>query len=581
MSSFVVSARKYRPTRFSDMVGQEHIVRTLQNAIRQDKLAHAFLFCGPRGVGKTSAARILARTINCLDRTPEGEACGKCATCKAFAEQQTFNIIELDAASYNSVEHIRNLTDQVRFQPQQGAYKVFIIDEVHMLSSSAFNAFLKTLEEPPPYALFILATTEKHKIIPTILSRCQIFDFRRIPAAQTVSHLEHICQEEGIQAEDEALHIIAQKGEGSLRDSLSIFDRLVSFTQGQLTYDNTIENLNVLDYDYYFKMVEAFMVEAYSEAFILFDEILRKGFEPETFVLGLGEHLRQLLVCKQQKTVPLLEASDQLKSRYANQANQAPLRFLLSALQIINETDIAFPRARNKRLHVELALLKMNYAHRQEVVELSAEKKNPDVNGTVKKEVFDLPGEVLEQAPPRKPAPAKTSDKNTPTQQTKVTPVRAEDTDNLDTPLLMSLEHIEQQIRLQEDEKEVHLALNQENIEKLWQAYAGEVESPSLKSVLLNVGLELHREVIKCGVGTQFARTVLQQENDLVQYIRDRVGLPSLQMEIYIDPDRAPEDQDQKRKILTNKEKFDLMVETNPLIKTLQEKFTLRIDHNG
>ncbi|HPQ98571.1 MAG: DNA polymerase III subunit gamma/tau [Lewinellaceae bacterium] len=577
MSSFVVSARKYRPTRFSDMVGQEHIVRTLQNAIRQDKLAHAFLFCGPRGVGKTSAARILARTINCMDRTPEGEACGTCATCKAFAEQQTFNIIELDAASYNSVEHIRNLTEQVRFQPQQGAYKVFIIDEVHMLSPSAFNAFLKTLEEPPPYALFILATTEKHKIIPTILSRCQIFDFRRIPTAQTVSHLEHICTEEGIQAEDEALHIIAQKGEGSLRDSLSIFDRLVSFTQGKLTYDNTIENLNVLDYDYYFKMVEAFMVEAYSEAFVLFDEILRKGFEPETFVLGLGEHLRQLLVCKQQKTVPLLEASDLLKSRYASQANQAPLRFLLSALQIINETDIAFPRARNKRLHVELALLKMNYAHRQEIVELSAEKKNPDLNGTIKKEVFDLPGEVIDQSPIKKASPVLTTEKS----KTPLPANREEEAESLDTPLLISLEHIEQQIRLQEDEKETHLTLTQANVEKLWQTYAEEVESPSLKSVLMNVGLELDREVIKCGVGTQFARTVLQQENDLVQYIRDRVGLPSLQMEIFIDPDRAPEDQDQKRKILTNKEKFDLMVETNPNIKTLQEKFTLRIDHNG
>ncbi|MCB0655712.1 MAG: DNA polymerase III subunit gamma/tau [Saprospiraceae bacterium] len=579
MSSFVVSARKYRPTRFSDMVGQEHIVRTLQNAIRQDKLAHAFLFCGPRGVGKTSCARILARTINCLNRTADGEACGTCATCKSFSEQQSFNIIELDAASYNSVEHIRNLTDQVRFQPQQGAYKVFIIDEVHMLSPSAFNAFLKTLEEPPPYALFILATTEKHKIIPTILSRCQIFDFRRIPTAQTVAHLEHICAEEGIQAEDESLHIIAQKGEGSLRDSLSIFDRLVSFTQGMLTYENTIENLNVLDYDYYFRMVEAFLVEDYSQAFTIFDEILRKGFEPETFVLGLGEHLRQLLVCKQQQTVPLLEASEQLKVRYAEQATTVPLRFLLSGLQIINDTDIAFPRARNKRLHVELALLKMNYAHRQEikVPATTTEKKSPDVTGTGKKEVFDLPREPAKAQPkPEKPSkePAKTK-------ELKTRDLKAEPESSLDTPLLMSLEHIEQQIREQEDERESHLELSQENVIKLWEEYTSQVESPSLKSVLMNVGIELKKELIHCGVGTQFARTVLQQENDLVQYIRDRVGIPSLQMEIYIDPDRAPEDMDQKRKMLTNKEKFDLMVDTNPAIKDLQERFSLRIDHHG
>ena len=316
MSQFVVSARKYRPQRFDEVVGQEHVSKTLKNALQNDKLAHAFLFCGPRGVGKTTCARILAKVLNCENRTTDFEACNKCGSCTAFNGNSSFNINELDAASNNSVEHIRGLIEQVRFQPQQGQYKIFIIDEVHMLSQQAFNAFLKTLEEPPPYAIFILATTEKHKIIPTILSRCQIFDFKRIQIPRMVEHLQHICQEEGIDADKDALHIIGQKADGALRDALSIFDRMTSVAGKKIDYDSVIENLNVLDYDYYFRVVDGMLTEDTANVLLIFDEIFKKGFDPDIFINGLAEHLRNLLVCKDAKTLELLETSESLKKRY-------------------------------------------------------------------------------------------------------------------------------------------------------------------------------------------------------------------------------------------------------------------------
>ncbi|MFT4972049.1 MAG: DNA polymerase-3 subunit gamma/tau, partial [Saprospiraceae bacterium] len=302
MSNFVVSARKYRPAKFEEVVGQEHVGQTLKNALKNDHLAHAFLFCGPRGVGKTTCARILAKMINCQNKSDDFEPCGTCNSCESFEKSSSFNILELDAASNNSVEHIRTLTEQVRFQPQQGQYKIFIIDEVHMLSSQAFNAFLKTLEEPPPHAIFILATTEKHKIIPTILSRCQIFDFKRIQVPNMVSHLQKICKAEGIEAEKDALHIIAQKADGALRDALSIFDRIVSFSGDKITYEDVITNLNILDYDYYFKFTEAMLMQDLSKVMTIFDQILRNGFEGDIFLSGLGEHLRNLLVCKDEVT---------------------------------------------------------------------------------------------------------------------------------------------------------------------------------------------------------------------------------------------------------------------------------------
>ena len=359
MENFVVSARKYRPITFDTVVGQGSITSTLKNAIRNNTLAQAFLFCGPRGVGKTTCARIMAKTINCLNPTENMEACNECESCRAFNNNASFNIYELDAASNNSVEDIRSLVDQVRIPPQIGQYKVYIIDEVHMLSAAAFNAFLKTLEEPPAYAKFILATTEKHKIIPTILSRCQIFDFKRITVDDIARHLAFVAQSEGVTAEPEALNIIAQKADGALRDALSIFDQMVSFSGKNITYKDVIDNLNVLDYDYYFQIVDHIQNGNMSDILLILNDIVSKGFEPQHFVSGMGNHLRSLLVSKDPVTLQLLEVSEQLRQRYLAQSQACPLPFLIKALEINNQCDIDYRSANNKRLHLEIALLKM------------------------------------------------------------------------------------------------------------------------------------------------------------------------------------------------------------------------------
>ncbi|WP_224999527.1 DNA polymerase III subunit gamma/tau [Cesiribacter sp. SM1] len=359
MENFVVSARKYRPSTFKSVVGQSHITTTLKNAIRNNHLAQAFLFCGPRGVGKTTCARILAKTINCQNLQADTEPCNECESCKSFNASSSFNIHELDAASNNSVDDIRNLVEQVRYAPQSGKYKIYIIDEVHMLSNAAFNAFLKTLEEPPSYAIFILATTEKHKIIPTILSRCQIFDFNRIQVEDISNHLQWIAEKETIETEQEALHLIAQKADGALRDALSIFDLIVTFSGSKVTYQQTISNLHILDYDYYFKVTDALLQQNMSEALLLFDEILRQGFDGHNFIVGLSEHFRNLLVCKDEATIRLLQVSQQIQQRYAGQSQQASLSFLLSALNIASGCDGSYKGSKNQRLHVELALLKM------------------------------------------------------------------------------------------------------------------------------------------------------------------------------------------------------------------------------
>ncbi|HLI93158.1 MAG TPA: DNA polymerase III subunit gamma/tau [Puia sp.] len=361
MDKFIVSARKYRPQDFSTVVGQSHVTTTLKNAIKNGQLAHAFLFCGPRGVGKTTCARILAKTINCENVSPEGEACNRCHSCISFNEGTSLNIHELDAASNNSVDDIRSLVEQVRFTPQAGKYKVYIIDEVHMLSASAFNAFLKTLEEPPPYAIFILATTEKHKILPTILSRCQIFDFKRITATDTVDHLEEIVAKEGIRAERPALQLIAQKSEGCMRDALSILDKIISFTNGELTYRNTLEHLNILDADYYFRLLDAMQRQDLPDALLIYDDINRKGFEGDLVLNGLAEFIRNLLVCKDQKAAVLLEAVESFRDRYVTVGKKVDAGWLVTALNVLNEAEINYKSARNKRLHVELALIKLCY----------------------------------------------------------------------------------------------------------------------------------------------------------------------------------------------------------------------------
>ncbi|WP_320112372.1 DNA polymerase III subunit gamma/tau [Draconibacterium orientale] len=359
MENFIVSARKYRPDSFQTVVAQASITNTLKNAIKSNQLAHAYLFCGPRGVGKTTCARIFAKTINCTNLTDDTEACNTCESCTSFNSSRSFNIHELDAASNNSVDDIRNLTDQVRVPPQMGKYSVYIIDEVHMLSSQAFNAFLKTLEEPPKHAIFILATTEKHKIIPTILSRCQIFDFNRIGVADISEHLEYVAKSESVEVEGEGLNIIAQKADGAMRDALSIFDQIVSFSGKKITYQDVITNLNVLDYDYYFRLVDEFLKNNVTEVMVIFNDILNHGFDGHHFITGLSSHFRDLLVCKDPITIQLLEVGGDIKERYRAQAAATESDFLLDAMQIANTCDMQYKTSQNKRLLIELALIRI------------------------------------------------------------------------------------------------------------------------------------------------------------------------------------------------------------------------------
>ena len=402
MEQYIVSARKYRPTTFESVVGQEALTQTLRNAIRTNHLAHAYLFCGPRGVGKTTCARIFAKTINCLTPTTENDACNQCESCVAFNEQRSFNIHELDAASNNTVDGIRSLIDQVRIPPQVGKYSVYIIDEVHMLSSGAFNALLKTLEEPPSYAIFILATTEKHKVIPTILSRCQVYDFSRITVADTIRHLQYVAQKENIQASEEALNVVAQKADGGMRDALSIFDQLVSFCGTNITYERAIEVLNVLDSDYYFRLVDSALAGNVSNALLLLNDVLQKGFDAANFVIGFAQHLRDVLVSKDAATARLLETSDAIRQHYQEQATRCNAKWLFNALDIINTCDIQYRTAKNKRLTVELALVKL--CRLVEPTDIPVQQPTPTVQ-TAKA----VPVQVSSAPQPASPKPAASS----------------------------------------------------------------------------------------------------------------------------------------------------------------------------
>ena len=400
MEEYVVSALKYRPLNFDSVVGQRSLTTTLKNAISSGKLAHAYLFCGPRGVGKTTCARIFAKAINCFDPQDGGEPCGKCESCQAFDQQRSMNIHELDAASNNSVEDIRELCKQVLIPPQTGRYKVFIIDEVHMLSSAAFNAFLKTLEEPPSYVIFILATTEKHKILPTILSRCQVYDFQRMTTQNTIDHLMYVAQKEGYTAEPEALALIAEKADGGMRDALSIFDQMVSFSGGNLTYESVCQNLNVLSQEYYFQLVDHFLSHRVPDCLLLFNEVLQKGFDGGNFVAGLATHMRNLLVSRDAVTLPLLEMSEKMRNRYQEQAQRCPIRFVYKALKLANECDLSYRTSRNKRLQVELCLIQCAQGEEPEAPSVSPG------GGEKEKQTKPQPASSPQSAPAPQPAPA-------------------------------------------------------------------------------------------------------------------------------------------------------------------------------
>jgi len=603
MRNFVVSARKYRPQRFDEVVGQGHVAQTLKNALANDHLAHAFLFCGPRGVGKTTCARILAKVLNCMNPTSDQEACNECSSCKGFNDNASFNITELDAASNNSVEQMRALIEQVRFAPQQGEYRVFIIDEVHMLSASAFNAFLKTLEEPPSYAKFILATTEKHKILPTILSRCQIFDFKRIQVADIVSHLENICKKEKIVAAQDALHIIGQKADGALRDALSIFDRIVSFGGDKINYEDVISNLNILDYDYYFKIIDYLMVEDMPNLLNIFNEILQNGFEPDIFMSGLLEHLRNLLVCKNESTVKLLEVSASLKQRYLEQAQACSTSLILSAINLGNDCDVNYRMARNKRLHVEMAIVKMAYINRlsQAPVFASSEKKKIDriiakpSGAAVKKTSSD--SKIITSAPieSKTPEVLKSESKTDPVvsalkETEKVTapmtvnepvtknfpvqkPVAATDSASL---LLSKLES--EFLEEDSDQGEGEMP-TLETIQKVWNEQTGLQNSPTFKNILKHAKTELNDNVLVVKVGSTVAKEMVINGTEFSRALKNGVGYPNLIMQVDVDPEQlTAQQQVQPKKVLTIKETYEQMKEINPAVEDLRRKFGLKVD---
>jgi DNA polymerase-3 subunit gamma/tau len=560
--SFIVSARKYRPARFHDVVGQQHITQTLKNAIHTDQLAHAFLFTGPRGVGKTTCARILAKVLNCTDRTADTEACDKCPSCKAFNENSSFNVIELDAASNNSVENIRSLIEQVRFQPQQGKYKIFIIDEVHMLSASAFNAFLKTLEEPPAYAKFILATTEKHKILPTIISRCQIFDFRRILPLDIVEHLAKIAKEEHITADVAALHIIAQKADGGLRDALSIFDRIVSFSAGKaIDYQGVINNLNVLDFDYYFKVTDGLLTENVGLILNLLDDVVKRGFEPDIFLNGLGEHFRNLLVAQIPQTLKLLEVGETWQKKYIQQASISASSFIINALNVINECDIHYKTARNKKLHVEMALIKMAFLQRIFTIPASAptspiEKKNPDVTSP------HPPASQVSEESPKYEQKAANATQTQP-----------------EIAVISDVNAIRAQLKAKkESQATAESKLNVANLTAAWQAYIEKIDSQVVKIAFLKAVYTLKGTTITVSVGSAHAKNTIQQESAFIPFLGETLVEPQINLTIEIDPAllSAIEEQPERKKMLTPRERYVKMRETNVLIEDLQRRFELK-----
>lgn len=592
MENFIVSARKYRPTLFDSVVGQSHITTTLKNAIKSNHLAQAFLFCGPRGVGKTTCARILAKTINCQDLGADGEACGKCSSCHSFQENTSLTIHELDAASNNSVEDIRNLIDQVRYPPQNGKYKIYIIDEVHMLSAAAFNAFLKTLEEPPSYAIFILATTEKHKILPTILSRCQIFDFNRIQWKDMASHLSSIAEKEGITAEPAALELISIKADGGLRDALSMFDLNVTFsTDNSLRHADVLENLHILDSDYYFQLTDFFVNQNHTDALVLLDEIMRKGFDGQQFIAGLSEHFRNLLFAKDPKTLALMELSEENRAKFQAQSAKTSASFLLSAMNLCSQCEIHYKAAKNARLHVELTLLKINYlpsvyqpTASQPAVEGGAGKKSetkPIAAAAVLTAPITPAEPTIQAVPTEVPPVASTSVQEAPVQAAPDQMVAAELTPRPSNHGLRSAKKVVNTVQA-EHAAEVNalgIVRNEpftfEELNFVWTQIAQGFKQGNFinKYVMMNREISLIDSIIHIKVEGEVQ---MQQFNDslkleLVGTLREKLKNDTIDISL----DLMAGEVSEKKMIYTQSDKYDFLSKKHPILVEMKQRMGL------
>ena len=597
MENYIVSARKYRPSTFESVVGQRALTTTLKNAIATGKLAHAYLFCGPRGVGKTTCARIFAKTINCLHPTEDGEACNACESCVAFNEQRSYNIHELDAASNNSVDDIRQLVEQVRIPPQIGKYKVYIIDEVHMLSASAFNAFLKTLEEPPRHAIFILATTEKHKILPTILSRCQIYDFQRISVEDTVAHLAYVASKEGITAEPEALNVIALKADGGMRDALSIFDQVVSFTGGHITYQSVIENLNVLDYEYYFRLTDQLLEHRISDALLLFNEVLNKGFEGSHFINGLASHFRDLLVSKDPVTLPLLEVGAGIRQRYGEQAKKCPLPFLYRAMKLCNDCDLNYRASRNKRLLVELTLIQLGQLNPEDEEVPGGRSPQPVIQPLTTPQQPAAQQQPAAAPQPAQPKPAQARPAAQPPQAAQTTAARvasvlsAQKAEEKKIPVMnkgglgISIKHTPTEekayepapatvpTQVAEAQPQEDYIFNERDVNYYWQEYAGRLphEQVALAKRMQNMRLTLlNATTFEAVVDNPIvAKDFTNRAPEIQDYLRTRLKNSKVTMSVRVS---APEE---KVRAYSRTEQFQMMMEKNKALKELQDEFGL------